>query len=273
MGIEPTRGRTYDPSTALKAAGPTRRPDTPGKVVVTVSRLARESTLRWRRALYRVALGSTMPTCKDLQTSNRCHNHSGRIPARNRRVSIMMHIELEKTTAAKLTRGFVWFRSTRTDQDPARRATDGQNNHWSKSAEGQDAAHPQEALFCVRQDHKVGLRELSNGQHAGGRVPDQSTRPALSQPVLSALPQAVSVRRKRIVRLPCRSKNPALMSSPWFVNYLAPLLPGCRNTSVAPSRKVHLRSRDWGTEDKSILRMPVEILKREYSDSLLRSGF
>ena len=31
MGIEPTRGRTYDPSTALKAAGPTRRPDTPGE--------------------------------------------------------------------------------------------------------------------------------------------------------------------------------------------------------------------------------------------------
>lgn len=29
MGIEPTRGRANDPSTALKAAGPTRRPDTP----------------------------------------------------------------------------------------------------------------------------------------------------------------------------------------------------------------------------------------------------
>ncbi len=31
MGIEPTRGRANDPSTALKAAGPTRRPDTPRK--------------------------------------------------------------------------------------------------------------------------------------------------------------------------------------------------------------------------------------------------
>ena len=29
MGIEPTRDRVNDPSTALKAAGPTRRPDTP----------------------------------------------------------------------------------------------------------------------------------------------------------------------------------------------------------------------------------------------------
>jgi len=29
IGIEPTRGRANDPSTALKAAGPTRRPDTP----------------------------------------------------------------------------------------------------------------------------------------------------------------------------------------------------------------------------------------------------
>ena len=29
MGIEPTRGRVNDPSTALKAAGPTRYPDTP----------------------------------------------------------------------------------------------------------------------------------------------------------------------------------------------------------------------------------------------------
>ncbi len=29
MGIEPTRSRVSDPSTALKAAGPTRRPDTP----------------------------------------------------------------------------------------------------------------------------------------------------------------------------------------------------------------------------------------------------
>lgn len=31
MGIEPTRGRANDPSTALKAAGSTRRPDTPRK--------------------------------------------------------------------------------------------------------------------------------------------------------------------------------------------------------------------------------------------------
>ena len=29
MGIEPTWGRANDPTTALKAAGPTRRPDTP----------------------------------------------------------------------------------------------------------------------------------------------------------------------------------------------------------------------------------------------------
>jgi|GEM_PF-6250715 len=29
MGIEPTRSRAYDSSTALKAAGPTRRPVTP----------------------------------------------------------------------------------------------------------------------------------------------------------------------------------------------------------------------------------------------------
>jgi len=29
MGIEPTRSRVSDPSTALKAAEPTRRPDTP----------------------------------------------------------------------------------------------------------------------------------------------------------------------------------------------------------------------------------------------------
>lgn len=29
MGIEPTRRRAGDASTALKAAGPTRRPDTP----------------------------------------------------------------------------------------------------------------------------------------------------------------------------------------------------------------------------------------------------
>ena len=29
MGIEPTRDRVNDPSTALKAVGPTRRPDTP----------------------------------------------------------------------------------------------------------------------------------------------------------------------------------------------------------------------------------------------------
>jgi len=29
MGIEPTRRRANDASTALKAAGPTRRPDTP----------------------------------------------------------------------------------------------------------------------------------------------------------------------------------------------------------------------------------------------------
>ena len=31
MGIEPTRRRANDASTALKAAGPTRRPDTPRK--------------------------------------------------------------------------------------------------------------------------------------------------------------------------------------------------------------------------------------------------
>ncbi len=29
MGIEPTRSYVSNPSTALKAAGPTRRPDTP----------------------------------------------------------------------------------------------------------------------------------------------------------------------------------------------------------------------------------------------------
>ena len=45
---------------------------------------------------------------------------------------------------------------------------------------------------------------------------------------------------------------------------------GCRNTCVALSRKVLFRSQDWGTEAKSIVRMPVEILKRKYSDSLVR---
>ena len=33
MGIEPTRRRVNDASTALKAAGPTRRPDTPRRAI------------------------------------------------------------------------------------------------------------------------------------------------------------------------------------------------------------------------------------------------
>ncbi len=40
MGIEPTRRRVSDASTALKAAGPTRRPDTPSDATATLSRSA-----------------------------------------------------------------------------------------------------------------------------------------------------------------------------------------------------------------------------------------
>ena len=47
---------------------------------------------------------------------------------------------------------------------------------------------------------------------------------------------------------------------------------GCRNTSVAPSRKGLFHSGDWGTDAESTLRMPVGIVRQEYSDSLASAG-
>ena len=43
MGIEPTRSRASDPSTALKAAGPTRRPDTPIRKAITQKAKSRKA--------------------------------------------------------------------------------------------------------------------------------------------------------------------------------------------------------------------------------------
>gem|GEM_PF-2061135 len=44
--------------------------------------------------------------------------------------------------------------------------------------------------------------------------------------------------------------------------------PGCRNTSISPSQKVLFCARDWGADTESTLRVPVEILRQKYPDSL-----
>jgi len=82
----------------------------------------------------------------------------------------------------------------RMDEDSTGRAKDGQNDDSSESVKGEDAPHPQGPVSGLPQDHVVGLREPSNGQHAGRGVPNPSACPAVPHPLVLTLSQVEQLR-------------------------------------------------------------------------------